>query len=98
MNLPLLKIIQTRGENLVIVCDRELLGKKLKEGKFKIEVRESFYSGREATVDECLQALRSATIANTLGSIVNHAIEAGIVDKDNVLWIAGVPHAQLVRL
>lgn len=98
VSLPLLKIIQTQGENLVVICDRELLGKKFKEGKFQIEAKESFYSGREATIDECIQALRNATIANMLGSIVDHAIEAGIIDKDNVLRIAGVPHAQLVRL
>ncbi|MGC8816428.1 MAG: DUF424 domain-containing protein [Candidatus Hadarchaeum sp.] len=98
VNLPLLRIIQTQGENLVIICDRELLGKKFKEGKFQIEVKESFYCGREATIDECIQALRNATIANLLGSIVDHAIDAGIIEKRNVLRIAGVPHAQLVRL
>ncbi|KUO41085.1 MAG: hypothetical protein APZ16_05750 [Candidatus Hadarchaeum yellowstonense] len=98
MSLPLLRIIKTRGENLVIICDRELLGKKFKEGKFQIEVKESFYAGREASVDECLQALRNATIANMVGSIVDHAIKEGIVDKCNVIKIKGVTHAQLVRL
>jgi hypothetical protein len=33
-----------------------------------------------------------------LGSIVEHAIESGIVERCNVLEIGGVKHAQLVRL
>jgi len=98
VSLPLLRTIQTRGENLVIVCDRELLGKKFKEGNLQIEVKESFYGGREASVEKCIEALRNATIANLLGSIVDCAVEAGIVDRRNVLRIKGVKHAQLVRL
>lgn len=93
-----MKTVETQGEKLVIVCDKELLGKIFKEGKLKIEVKKSFYDGREASVAECIEALRGATIANLLGSIVKNAISAGIIDKNNVIEIQGVLHAQLVRL
>jgi len=83
---------------LVVVCDRHLLGKKIKGGKYQIDIKESFYGGTEASVDKCLKALRCATVANMLGSIVEHAIESGIVDRGNVLEIGGVKHAQLVRM
>lgn len=98
MRLPLLRIVQTKMENLVIVCDGELLGKKIKDGNFKLDVKESFYGGKETSVEKCLEALRSATVANMLGSIVEHAIESGLVERCNVLEIGGVKHAQLVRL
>lgn len=98
MNLPLLRTIQTQGENLVVICDKELLGKKFKDGKLQIEVKESFYGGKEESVDKCIEALRNATIANMLGSIVECAVEEGIVDRSMVLRIKGVQHAQLVRL
>lgn len=98
MRLPLLRIVQTKMENFVVVCDGELLGRKIKGEKFQIDVKESFYGGKEASVEKCLEALRCATIANMLGSIVERAIESGIVDRCNVLEIGGVKHAQLVRL
>lgn len=96
--MPYLRVIRTQGEVLVIVCDPELLGKKFKQGMLRLEVKESFYRGTEANVKECIAALRNATIANLVGSIVGHAIEAGLVERANVLRIQNVPHAQLVRL
>jgi len=96
--LPYLRVIQTQGEVLVIVCDPELLGKKFKQGKIKLEVKESFYRGTKANIKECIAALRKATIANLVGSIVRHAIKAGLIERANVLRIQNVPHAQLVRL
>jgi hypothetical protein len=94
----MLKVIRASGETLVIVCDRELLGKTLRKRGLKLEVKESFYKGREASVGECLGALREATIANLVGSIVRHAIKAGVVDRNHVLRFGQVLHAQLVRM
>ncbi|MBA7502069.1 hypothetical protein ES706_00645 [subsurface metagenome] len=95
--MPSLKVIRTQDEVLVVVCDSELLGKKFNQGKLKLEVKESFYRGTEASVEECLTALREATIANLVGSIVRHAVKVGIIERSNVLKIQNVPHAQLVR-
>lgn len=96
--MPQLSIKKSDDETVVTVCDSELFGKKLQEGKFKLEVKESFYEGDEASFDECLEALEDATIGNLVGSIVEKAIEAGYVNSDNVLEIEGVPHAQFVRI
>lgn len=83
---------------MVIVCDEELLGKKLVCGELKLEVKESFYNGEKASVEDCLTALRNATIGNLVGSIVEHAVKAGIIERENILYFQNVPHAQLVRL
>jgi hypothetical protein len=83
---------------LVVICDSELVGKEYRQGEFRLKVDRSFYGGQEASVDECLAALRGATIANMVGSIVEHAIKEGIVDRANVIKIHGVPHAQMVRM
>ncbi len=96
--MPQLSIKKSSGETVVTVCDSDLFGKRLREGKFKLEVKESFYEGDEASFEECLEALDEATIGNLVGSIVEKAIEAGYVNPDNVLEIEGVSHAQFVRL
>lgn len=80
------------------ICDVELFGKEFREGELRLKVEENFYKGEEASVEECLEVLKDATIANLVGSIVDSAIEAGYVDSDNVLEIEGIPHAQMVRL
>ena len=95
--MPFLRVIRTQGEVLVIVCDPELLGKKFKQRELRLDVKESFYRGTEASVKECIAALREATIANLVGSIVGHAIQAGVIERANVIRIQNVLHAQLVR-
>jgi len=97
-SLPQLKILRTSSEVLVIICDSELVGKEYKQGEFRLKVDRSFYGGQEVSVAECLTALRGATIANMVGSIVEHAIKEGILDSANVIKIHGVPHAQMVRM
>ena len=82
---------------MVTVCDAELFGKEFKEGKLRLKIERSFYEGKEASVEECLEALRGATVANLVGSIVEHAIRAGLIDRENVIKVQKVPHAQLVR-
>lgn len=96
--LPLLRTIRAQGEVIVVICDAELIGKKFRQGGLRLDVKESFYRGKEANIDECLGALRGATIANLVGSIVEHAVRAGVIERANVIRIQKVPHAQLVRL
>ncbi len=93
--MPHLSVKRKSGEKIVAICDEELFGRKFKEGKLKLEVDRDFYQGEEASKEECLSALEDATIANLVGSIIEHAIEAGYVNPENVLEIEGVPHAQM---
>lgn len=93
--MPQVSVKKRGTEVLVTICDSELFGKKLKEGDLKLEINKSFYEGEEMSVEECLDKLQDATIANMVGSIVEHAIEKGYVNSENVLEIEGVQHAQL---
>ncbi|MEM2265908.1 MAG: DUF424 domain-containing protein [Hadesarchaea archaeon] len=93
-----LRVRRVGEEVLVTVCDTELLGKEFKEGEIKLKVSEEFYRGKKATLPECLKAMKEATIANLVGSIVEEAIKEGLVDPRCVLRIQGVPHAQFVRM
>ncbi|KXA94123.1 hypothetical protein AKJ37_07960 [candidate division MSBL1 archaeon SCGC-AAA259I09] len=95
--MPHLTIKKKRGETIVAICDEELFGKKFQENNLKLEVDRSFYEGEKTSVEECLNALEEATIANLVGSIVEHAIDAGYINPENVLRIEDIPHAQMVR-
>ena len=94
--IPLLRLMSRENHVLAIICDKELLGKELKQGKLSLKIGE-FYAGKEASVEECLVALRRATVANLVGSIVDHAVKAGLVEGKSVVSIQGVPHAQFIR-
>jgi len=94
-----LKIHESGTETLIAVCDKEILGKKFKEGPLQVEILPEFYGNEAASLDEVEAALNSATIANFAGCrAVEHAIRLGYVERENVLSIDGVLCAQMVRM
>ena len=88
------------GRNVLLaVCDCELLGRTLREGKIVFHVKEEFYNGRKATVEEAMGMIDNSTIVNMIGKCcVEKAIAKGYVHPDAVLNIEGIPHAQIVKL
>ncbi len=95
--MPIKMRVYTRGaETLVAAADADLLGKTFREGEIRIQVT-SFFDGDLVDEERFLQHLRLATIGNFVGrETVDAAIRGGFVNRDAVLWIDGVPHAQFV--
>ncbi len=84
---------------LLAICDADMLGKTLKEGKVIFHIHEKFYKGSLVSLEEGIDLIQQSTIINIVGrKIVKEAIEKGLVHPDAVLEIEGVPHAQIVKL
>lgn len=80
------------------MCDANMLGKTLKQGKIVFRIREEFYKGALVSLEEAVDLIQQSTIVNMIGRrIVKKAVEKGLVHPDAVLEIAGVPHAQIVK-
>ncbi len=91
-----MRIYKVRDEVIVAACDREILGKKFEEGELRIEVKESFYFESFVSEETFLNSMKIATIANLVGEkVVSLAVEKGYIDRDGIIEIDGVPHAQL---
>jgi len=89
------------GDIVIAICDYELLGKKIvdEEKNITVYIDPHFYGGSVATIDEALELLKQATIVNLFGkNIVEAAISRGLVLKEAVVTISGIPHAQIITL
>jgi hypothetical protein len=88
------------GRNVLLcMCDADILGRTLREGKIVFRVKEDFYEGAKVPVEEAVSLIETSTIVNMVGrNIVKKAIERGYVHPEAVLNIQGVPHAQIVKL
>ena len=87
------------GKVVLAMCDSEVLGKTLREGKIVFHVKEEFYKGGLVTIEEALDMIENSTIVNMVGKCcVEKAIKRGYVHPQAVLNIEGVPHAQIVKL
>lgn len=92
--------IYKRGEEIIIgACDEELLGKRFKEGKLRLHVKKTFYDGRRVDEKTLAAYLKEATIANLVGErTIECAMKLGYVNPECVLYIQGIPHAQVVKM
>ena len=88
------------GRNtLLAICDCELLGRTLREGKVIFQVKNDFYNGQKVSIEEAIGMIANSTIVNMVGEkCVAKAIEKGYVHPEAVLYIERVPHAQIVKL
>jgi hypothetical protein len=88
------------GRNVLLaICDCEVLGKTLREGKIVFHVKDEFYNGGRVSIEEAVNMIENSTIVNMVGkNCVETAIKKGYVHPEAVLHIEGVPHAQIVKL
>ncbi len=94
-----MKKYDTGGHLVVAVCDADIIGKKFKEGNLVLKLDECFYKGDETSENDVKNALSLATIANISGeNAIACAVECGCIDPDTVIYIEGIPHAQMVQI
>lgn len=92
--------VHKHGREIVVAaCDKDLIGKVLRDGDLRLEVSSCFYEGEDVDEEKLLNRLSLATVANLVGKrTVGIAAKHNYINEDCVLTIAGVPHAQMVKI
>lgn len=95
INKMLVKIIKSYRD-IVIICDSDLLGKSFEQGKFQLDIKESFYKGEETPKESIIKIMKRMSAEDASFNItgresVETAIEAGIISKKQIKTIQGVP-------
>ncbi len=94
-----IKVHKTIYENVIAVCDKELIGKTFKDKEIELKVNEHFYKGELLEEDEIVHILKNSTIVNIMGKrSVSLALKIGLIEKENIIRIKGVPHAQFTKI
>lgn len=87
--------------DVVAVCDSDLLGKKFEEGIKVLEVRENFYNGEEKSAEELIALLKDMAMEDATFNIagpksVQCALQAGIIAKEGIRQVQGIPFALML--
>lgn len=91
--------IHKGSSEVIAICDEKLIGKKFSDGKFCLDIKENFYKGELMKEEQVKDILRNVTNLNIVGEeAIKLALEEGIIDKEGIMKIKGVPHAQLIVL
>ena len=89
-----LKVHASPRFETIACCDEGLLNKIIKEGNLRIEITDRFYGGTLMEIDQAIEILLGASYFNIVGpNIINKAIANGILPKEGVRTINGIPMA-----
>ncbi len=83
---------------IVAICDSELLGKRFEEGKRQLDVKKDFFDGEKKKEDEVIRIIRHEKADDASFNIVGKksvdaALKAGLIDKNGIMKIQGIPFA-----
>ena len=86
------------GTVLANICDEELVGRTVEEGKLKVHLSEEFYSGEVVDKGEALRLIRTCSIVNLAGErSVSLALENSVGAPDAIREIAEVPFLMIYK-
>lgn len=82
---------------LLVVTDKNILGKKYEQGKLQLDLSQEFYQGEEKNEQEVKAAFQKARHIHLTGKkSVALGVELDLIDQQRALWISGIPHAETV--
>ncbi len=84
--------------DIVAICDSELIGKKFEQGKFQLDVKESFFKGEEIIEEKALKILKDMEKEDATFNIVGKksislALKAEIIEEKGIKKIQNIPFA-----
>lgn len=92
------KIYKLKYSTICAICDEEVLGKRINFNGLEIVIKENFYKGELVDEKRAIEIMKTCNIGNLFGNkIVELAIKEGFVDRENVLVLNDILHAQFLK-
>jgi uncharacterized protein len=87
-----------RDTTLINICDHDLIGKTLVEGKLKMHISKDYFGGQLVGDEEALRMMRASSIVNLAGQrAVEMAISNQLGHKEAVRMVEGVPFLMIYK-
>lgn len=92
------KTAEYKGNTLVSICDEELIGRVVSEGKLKVHISREYFYGEIVDKDEALKLIKTCQIVNLTGErAVALAIDNKIGAREAVRRIENVPFLMIYK-
>lgn len=84
--------------DIVAICDSDLIGKRFEEGRFQLDIKESFFKGEKTSEEKAIKIMQDMSREDATFNIVgeksvNIALKAGIITKEGIKKIHSIPFA-----
>ena len=88
------KIHQGPHGKILVVTDKEILGKQFSEGKLQLDLTKDFYQGVEMDTEKVKEASKSTYILHLTGeNTIN--LFSNLIDTERILIVEKIPHAEI---
>ena len=92
----LVKIHSSNNSLVIAICDKDLIGKTLKDKNLTLKVSEHFYKGKDLNEEEVLKIINKASNINILGKkSISFALKNKLIKKEDIIKVQNAPHAQI---
>jgi uncharacterized protein len=93
-----LRKIKYQETQIINICDLDLVGKKINQGDFTINISKEYYYSEEITKEEATILLKDASIINLVGNnIVELALDLKLAKRNSVKVIENIPFLMIFR-
>jgi uncharacterized protein len=89
-----LKIHKHPEQTIIGVCDKELIGKKIRNDQYCYQITEAFFKDQLVSVEKAIELLKNCPNFNAVGDkIIQALIEHKLIHPEAVLRIDNIPIA-----
>ncbi len=93
------KVHESEARIVVAICDEDLVGKKFSEDEKQLDITERFYKDEKKSEEEVVEIMRQADNLNLVGKeTIDVALKNNIIEKEAIVTIKNIPHAQIFAL
>ena len=93
------KIHKSVDRHIVAICDEDLIGKEISEGDLNLNITERFYKGDKLSKEKIIEIMKNSINLNIVGkNSIKLALDNNIIEKDSIIEIDKIPHAQVYQL
>lgn len=90
--------ISWKDTTLINICDEDLIGKTLSEGKLQMHISRDYFGGQLVNAFEALKMMKESSIINLAGEqAVGIALSNKMGAKEAVRVIQGVPFLMIYK-
>jgi len=93
------KIISRNGNTMLNICDSELLGKTISDGKIVMKINKNYYYNEFVEQGEAKELLKKSNSINLVGNnSISLSLDLGMGSKQSIKLIDGIPFLIIIKM
>tara|TARA_B100000029_G_scaffold480043_1_gene527690 strand:+ start:75 stop:371 length:297 start_codon:yes stop_codon:yes gene_type:complete len=93
------KIVSHAGTSMLNMCDPELLGKTISDGKVNMKINKNYYHDKLVEKHEAEELLKKSDSINLVGNeTISLSLKLGFGSKNGIKLIDGIPFLIIIKM